>query len=428
MRSGCQFDFGQQIWISLFAQKAKSTYNTTITMRTTRTTFCTVWLCGMLLLGCKTNSENDGKQAPAEQENAAEQVTNEATGEPEISGLDSEWQTDSDHNAIPDFIEKEIGFNPAQEDCKPDSGCGDGVPGSDLDLSVNTLLMLDVSGSMAAKLGTVPKIDIAKMSLLKYASSVPESIRLGLLVYGHKGNNQASGKAESCAGVELMAPIGGLRDSDAQTVINRFAPTGWTPIAASLEKAKESFNADMKGRNRIIMVSDGIETCGGDPVKVARELHNSGFAVTIDVVGFNVPGSDANQLKKIAEAGGGIYFDARTQSALDAYFQEQNRATAKTFEAANCYAQAYNKAWICDADMVIKAYRVVNRERQTAQAAGDNDKVNALNELRELIDKKHQERKAERKLVQEKWQKLSKDAFEINQKTLKAYGKLRRSS
>lgn len=386
-------------------------------------TLCAIWLSAALCTACKRNSESDDGQASAQQQKPTEQADSETT----ITGLDGEWQTDSDGNAIPDFIEKELGYDPAHEDCRPDSTCAEGIPGRDLDLRVNTLLMLDASGSMAARLGNVSKIDIAKMSLLKYASSVPESIRLGLLVYGHKGNNGQSGKAESCAGIEIMAPIGSLGDSNAQTVINRFSPTGWTPIGASLEMAKQSFNADMKGRNRIIMVSDGIETCGGDPVKIARELHNSGFAITIDVVGFNVPGSDARQLKKIAEAGGGIYFDARTQSALDTYFQEQNRAAAKTWEAAICYAEAFNKTWLCDAAMVQKAFRVVNSERQAAQSAGDNDKAEALNEVRALIDKKHQERKKERKTVQEKWRKLSKDAFEINQKTLKAYGKLRRS-
>ncbi|OJV20500.1 MAG: hypothetical protein BGO21_07935 [Dyadobacter sp. 50-39] len=389
----------------------------------TLTAVAVISLSATLWLGCGYTSGDEKNNVSEEQQ----EITGPDAGQLNVAVLGDEWQVDSDQNGIPDFIEKESGYNPAGEDCNPEAACGEGVPGADLDLSVNTLLMLDVSGSMAARLGGVPKIDIAKMSLLKYASSVPESIRLGLLVYGHQGNNEQSGKAESCAGIEVMAPIGNLSEANANTIINRFSPTGWTPIASALEKAKQTFGTDRKGRNRIIMVSDGVETCGGDPVSVARQLHSSGFAVTIDVVGFNVPGSDAQQLKRIAEAGGGIYFDARTQSALDTYFQEQNRAAAKTWEAANCYAEAYNKAWLCDANMVLKAIRVLNAESRKAQSAGKNDEVRALEEVRLAINQKHEERKKQRKIIREKWHKLSRDAFEINQKTLKAYGKMRRS-
>lgn len=394
-------------------------------MKTKTTAF--VWLSAALWLGCQGSSDNAQLSTPAEKGKQTDRVMTISRAS-RLAALESEWRMDTDHNGIPDFIEKQLGYTPDYEDCETGTACGGAEPGADLDLAVNTLIMLDVSGSMAARLGNVPKIDLAKMSLLRYTSSVPESIRLGLLVYGHKGSNEESGKAESCAGVEVMAPIGALREGDVRHLLDRFTPTGWTPIASSLEQAKQVFGSNPKGRNRIIMISDGIETCGGNPVQVARELYNAGFAVTTDVVGLHVPGSSAQQLKAIAEAGGGIYFDARTQSALDRYFQEQNRAVAKTWEAANCYAEAFNKAWLCDASMVLQALRVVNARRREAQSEGNLDKVRALDEIRNTINQKHQDRKRERKLTQDQWKQLSRQAFELNQKTLKAYGKLRRDT
>ena len=69
--------------------------------------------------------------------------------------------------------------------------------------------------------------------------------------------------------------------------------------------------------NKIVLVSDGIETCGGDPVAAAEELNRSGIEVEIDVVGFGVPDDEADQLRDVASAGGGEYFDARTGALLE---------------------------------------------------------------------------------------------------------------
>lgn len=140
--------------------------------------------------------------------------------------LEAKWYVDSDGNAIPDFIEAEAGNDPLREDCASKE-CGAGAEG-DLLLKKerNMLLMLDSSGSMAGD-----KMPAAKSAISRYARAVSEAMKLGFLVYGHKGNNTPAGKAESCAGVELLASIGAINKEQFQALLDQFQPTGWTPIA-----------------------------------------------------------------------------------------------------------------------------------------------------------------------------------------------------
>ncbi|MBD2705482.1 VWA domain-containing protein [Spirosoma sp. BT702] len=341
--------------------------------------------------------------------------------------LEPKWYKDSDKNAIPDFIEQELGYNPTQDDCRADvSGCGEGATGEDLDFSVNTLLLFDASGSMAARLGTQTRMSLAKASLTRYVTGVPEAVRLGLLVYGHRGTNQESGKAESCAGISLLAPIGSLKEAGIQNTLSQFKPTGWTPIAAALLEARKSFQGLEGKHNRIIIVSDGLETCGGDPVAVARQLHESGLEVNIDVIGLHVPGSDAQQLRKIAQAGGGYYYDARSQRELDAYFEKQQLASQKTLQAALCYVKAHADAGQCDQRMVLKATDRIYAERRKFTAAGDIAKANALIQIRVQVTDAHNRRKKEREPILVKYNELKSKGNAILSNTLKTNERLRR--
>ncbi len=94
-------------------------------------------------------------------------------------------------------------------------------------------------------------------------------------------------------------------------------PKGKTPIAEALTQAGEA----LQGREddtTLVLVSDGIETCGGDPCAVAKALHDRGQRLIVHVVGFGVSGDRAEPLRCIARAGGGRYFPAADAQALRA--------------------------------------------------------------------------------------------------------------
>ena len=272
--------------------------------------------------------------------------------------LESKWYVDSDGNFIPDFLEQELGYDPTRNDCASEQ-CGDGGAGADLlTRQRNTLLILDASGSMAGPAGGgEAKIAAAKASLGRYVKMTPDLVRLGFMVYGHRGSNSESSKRESCAGIDLLAPIGQVPRDQLGRLLDQFEATGWTPIAGALTRASEAFRGKEGAVNRIILVSDGVETCDGDPVTVARQLHDQDIAVRIDVVGFDIQSSaEAQQLGRIAEVTGGKYRDARTRADLDAYFNEQGEALAQTFDAMTCEVKnASTRNWLCDQGMVNRA-------------------------------------------------------------------------
>ncbi len=89
-----------------------------------------------------------------------------------------------------------------------------------------------------------------------------------------------------------------------------------TPIAASLQKVAE----DLHGSAQpwlVILMTDGEETCGGDPKAAIEALRSSGVDVRIDIVGFAI---DEVELKETftewARIGNGSFYDAQNADDL----------------------------------------------------------------------------------------------------------------
>jgi Ca-activated chloride channel homolog len=177
-------------------------------------------------------------------------------------------------------------------------GCGVDLQEFLAEVSTTTLFLLDASGSMAGSVGGgVDKMTAAKDSLVEYVLGTPDSVDLGLVTYGHQGDNTDAGRPASCAGVEVFAPPGELTAENVDVTVGQFAATGWTPIAGALDasgpllvEAIESARAEGVGspRSRVVVISDGVETCGGDPVASARALTELGIEVVVDVIGFDI--------------------------------------------------------------------------------------------------------------------------------------------
>lgn len=156
---------------------------------------------------------------------------------------------------------------PKVDKCAQQAGCKGAGTVNALERS-NTLLILDSSGSMAASAGGgTSKLNAAKGALRRYVAGTPDSLALGFMVYGHKGLKQRRGKARSCAGVELLDPIGKAASKRFDRTLNRFTPTGYTPLGAALRKARDAFAGKDQDINRIILVTDGVETWAPTPCR-----------------------------------------------------------------------------------------------------------------------------------------------------------------
>jgi len=167
------------------------------------------------------------------------------------------------------------------------------------------MIILDTSSSMGDLIDGDLKIDIAKDVILDLLDNLPEGALVGIRTFGGCGNSR------------LIAPIAALERDLLKAEVQGLGSGGATPIALALELAEGDFEA-VPDPKLILLVSDGMETCGGDPVLAAKALLQTGYDLRIHVVGFdisqNLPARD--QLIEIAQSTGGLYYDVRSSEGL----------------------------------------------------------------------------------------------------------------
>lgn len=196
--------------------------------------------------------------------------------------------------------------------------------GSIADSGPRLQIVLDVSGSMAAEIGGVAKMDAARRAVRSMIAALEERASAAgegtggfvtaLRLYGHRLPREP--KAASCEDTELVIPFQPLDRARFDAVLTSATPRGQTPIARSLEAAAADFGDPGEDPAVVILVSDGEETCGGDPVAVACSLSARGFDMTVHTVGFDVGAEAKRQLEGVAECTGGEYRDAANAEDL----------------------------------------------------------------------------------------------------------------
>lgn len=188
----------------------------------------------------------------------------------------------------------------------------------------NVIVSLDASGSMGNYIGNKTMMDIAKQAILEYVEALPEDANIGLRVYGHEGTSSESDKQLSCKANELIYEMGPYDKNGFGSALDPIQPSGWTPLAGALEQSAndlKQFSAE-NSRNIIYFVSDGIETCDGNPVEAAKAVKDLGIDPIVNIIGFGVNSDESKQLKQIADAAGGNYADAQNQAQLREQFSK----------------------------------------------------------------------------------------------------------
>ncbi|MCP4327485.1 MAG: VWA domain-containing protein [Alphaproteobacteria bacterium] len=186
---------------------------------------------------------------------------------------------------------------------------------------------------MWGQLEGTAKIATAKNVLANLMTGLPPDTNVGLMAYGHRAKSD-------CADVELLSGIGADTGIALLRKIKDISPKGKTPIAASLAQSEHAFDGRLVENNNIILISDGIETCDGDPCKVAGELRTKGINVRVHVVGFNVEGEARRQLECIANAGNGQYFNAESTIGFQEAIQQVQQVAQAEPEPAPAPAPA----------------------------------------------------------------------------------------
>lgn len=175
------------------------------------------------------------------------------------------------------------------------------------------MLVLDSSGSMAWDAGDgQPRIRAARKALHAVVDHLPEGQEVGMRVYG--AGPFREGEPGACTDSDRVVDLGADNRGDLRRAIDAYTPRGETPTGFALQQAGKDLGTE--GRRNIVLVSDGEPTCPPAPCEVARDLRKQGIGLRIDVVGFGVSGAARKSLKCVADAGGGVYYDADSAQEL----------------------------------------------------------------------------------------------------------------
>lgn len=147
------------------------------------------------------------------------------------------------------------------------------------------LFVFDASNSMNAEWEDTPKIEVARDLLGQTLDSLKsvEKLQLGLRVYGHQYHVSSSQK--NCDDTRLEVAFGDNTHDRIQRTIDEVDPKGTTPIARSIGKAADDFTGCDDCRNIIILITDGLEACGGNPCEVSHKLQKKGVVLKPFVIG-----------------------------------------------------------------------------------------------------------------------------------------------
>ncbi|MHC4227282.1 MAG: VWA domain-containing protein [Planctomycetota bacterium] len=173
-------------------------------------------------------------------------------------------------------------------------------------------IVVDASRSMWGRMDGEPKMVVAKEILEDVSYWFPEDLDLALRAYG----STSPSDNVDCADSTLLVPFGDENREPIRAAIAGLRPLGQTPIAYALNQAARDFGA-LQSDRAVVLVTDGIESCGGDPIQAARELREQG--IIVHLIGFglgNVADEDAASLRAVANASGGRYVTAGSAEEL----------------------------------------------------------------------------------------------------------------
>lgn len=198
------------------------------------------------------------------------------------------------------------------------------APSSDV---TDFVLILDASGSMNDRLADgSSKWQAAQRAAADLVRSVPEGRKLSLIVYGRDAQRK-------CQAIDVVKPLSVLERNDKQELVRyleALKAVGHTPIANSLKVAGRELEAST-GLASIVLITDGMESCHGDPAAEAARLlaRFPNLRGGINVIGFCLGDKEARQVEAIAKAGHGEYYDAQTAGELVASVRKVERAVIK---------------------------------------------------------------------------------------------------
>jgi len=171
----------------------------------------------------------------------------------------------------------------------------------------NVAIILDASNSMNAVFDTRTRLDAAKDALVGLFDVLPEGLTVRLSVYGHRVAK--ADQAASCQDIELLfgpASFDAAAAAQMEAELGRIQAQGLTPMAYAIQRAATDLEG-LEGESIIVLLSDGEETCDGDPLAMASMLATMDPAIALHVIGLDLEPAARDTLTTMAALADGQY-------------------------------------------------------------------------------------------------------------------------
>ena len=191
------------------------------------------------------------------------------------------------------------------------------------------LFLLDASGSMMAPWEGQPRWEQAKRLLAKMADSLDAypRLELGLRVYGHQSPNSE----QNCQDSRLEVPFAPRNAAAIKARLKTLKAQGNTPITYSLGQSAKDFPLDKTSRNVLLLITDGVESCNGDPCATALALQRKRVFLKPFVIGIGAAKDFGRSLECL-----GQYYNAAEVKTFKTVLNDVIAQTlAKTTVAVN---------------------------------------------------------------------------------------------
>lgn len=196
-------------------------------------------------------------------------------------------------------------------------------------------IILDASGSMLQRQNGTRRIDIAKSVLGRLVNdTIPPGTGFALRVFGNR-------EADACR-TDLEIPVGPHDPAAAAATIASIQAINLarTPIAESLALTRTDLDT-VTGERILILITDGEETCEGDPASAIAALRAAGVDIRVNIVGYAIEDAALSEtFESWATAGGGNYFDAADAAQLDAALRSAAAPRFEIFTAKGAFIGA----------------------------------------------------------------------------------------
>lgn len=169
------------------------------------------------------------------------------------------------------------------------------------------MIVFDASGSMNDRMNGSTRMQIATQQLEAFIRSLPNDTEMGMVAYGNR--------IPGCDSARLYSTLkkGGGKEILAKLPL--LFPAGSTPIARTLELVNKHLLTG-NPNTEIILVSDGIESCDGDPILEVQKIRRINPNSKVHVLGLDVLPNEERDLQYLATTGSGMYFPVKDRNSM----------------------------------------------------------------------------------------------------------------